>query len=82
MLTSMCFDVCTRRVKACIPGALRESELKEPHIWGFTVGFEGTVFCQVAEYPSSSMQAPGSRAYTQQTEIPMSVQICVSLVFL
>ena len=54
----MCFDVCTWRVKACVPGPLRESEFKEPHIWGFTAGFEGTVFCQAAEYPSSSMQAP------------------------
>lgn len=58
MLTNMCFDVCTWRVKVCVPGPLRESEFKEPHIGGFTVGFEGTVFCQVAEYPSSSMQAP------------------------
>lgn len=57
-MTNMCFDVCTWRVKACVPGPLRESEFKEPHIWGFTAGFEGTVFCQAAEYPSSSMQAP------------------------
>lgn len=57
-MTNMCFDVCTWRVKVCVPGPLRESEFKEPHIWGFTVGFEGTVFCRVAEYPSSSMQAP------------------------
>lgn len=69
-------------VKVCIPEAIRKVTLKISYL-GVGSGFEEAVPCQVAEYPSSSMQASGQSFMSKaDTKITRAVLLCVSLVCL